>query len=262
MAPQETGLEIAGRELPAALVTGASYGIGAAVAVALARDGFDVAVTDLSADTLGDTVSRVEAAGTRALPVALDLRSQSSIRQSVGEAVRALGTLDLLVNNAGVPLIKPALDITPQEWDALIAVNLTGTFFISQEMGRYLIGNQRPGAIISIASTHGFTGAAGQSAYGISKAAVIHMTRMLAIEWAKYGVRVNGVAPGKVDTPSPVRQAVVADPANRERMLARIPLSRFARPEEVAAMVCYLAGPQATYITGQTLLLDGGLTAY
>jgi NAD(P)-dependent dehydrogenase (short-subunit alcohol dehydrogenase family) len=168
----------------------------------------------------------------------------------------------VLVNNAGVPLIKPALGITPQEWDAVISVNLTGTFFISQEMGRYLIGNQRPGSIISIASTHGVVGAAGQSAYGISKAAVIHMTRMLAIEWAEYRVRVNAVAPGKVDTPSPVRQAVVADPANRERMLARIPLRRFARSEEVAAMVCYLAGPQATYITGQTLLLDGGLTAY
>lgn len=247
---------------PAALVTGASYGIGAAVAVALARDGFNVAVSDLTADVLGNTVSGIEAAGGRAVPMALDLRSQSGISLSIAEAVSALGRLDVLVNNAGVPLIKPALDITPQEWESLMAVNLTGTFFISQEMGRYLIGNQRPGSIISIASTHGVLGAASQSAYGISKAAVIHMTRMLAIEWAEYGVRVNAVAPGKVDTPSPIRQAVVADAANRERMLARIPLRRFARSEEVAAMVCYLAGPQATYITGQTLLLDGGLTAY
>jgi len=246
----------------AAFVTGASYGIGAAIAVALARDGFDVAVSDLTAETLGATVSKIEAAGARAVPVAHDLRSQSSIRRSIAEAVREMGGLDVLVNNAGVPLIKPALDITPQEWEEVISVNLTGTFFISQEMGRHLIGTQRPGSIISIASTHGVVGAAGQSAYGISKAAVIHMTRMLAIEWAEYGVRVNAVAPGKVDTPSPLRQAVVADPGNRVRMLARIPLARFARSEEVAAMVCYLAGPQATYITGQTLLLDGGLTSY
>ena len=245
----------------AAFVTGASYGIGAAVAVALARDGFDVAVSDLTADALGDTVSSIEAAGGRAAPVALDLRLQSSIGRSIAEATRTLGGLDVLVNNAGVPLIKPALAITPREWESLMAVNLTGTFFISQEMGRYLIGNQRPGLIINIASTHGVVGAAGQSAYGISKAAVIHMTRMLAIEWAEYGVRVNAVAPGKVDTPSPIRQAVAADPANRARMLARIPLRRFARSDEVAAMVCYLAGPHATYITGQTLLLDGGLTA-
>ncbi len=249
-------------ERPAALVTGASYGIGAAVAVALARDGFNVAVSDLTADVLGNTVSGIEAAGGRAVPLALDLRSRSGITLSIAEAVSALGRLDVLVNNAGVPLIKPALDITPQEWESLMAVNLTGTFFISQEMGRYLIGDQRPGAIISIASTHGVLGAASQSAYGISKAAVIHMTRMLAIEWAEYGVRVNAVAPGKVDTPSPIRQAVAADAANRERMLARIPLRRFARSGEVAALVCYLAGPQATYITGQTLLLDGGLTAY
>jgi NAD(P)-dependent dehydrogenase (short-subunit alcohol dehydrogenase family) len=262
MAPQEGGLDMRSEERRAAFVSGASYGIGAAVAVALARDGFDVAVTDLTTDALGATVSNIEAAGGRAVPVTLDVRSQSSITRSIAEAARALGGLDVLVNNAGVPLIKPALDITPQEWDAVISVNLTGTFFISQEMGRYLIGNRRPGSIISIASTHGVIGAAGQSAYGISKAAVIHMTRMLAIEWAEYGVCVNAVAPGKVDTPSPVRQAAVADPANRERMLARIPLRRFARSEEVAAMVCYLAGPQATYITGQTLLLDGGLTAY
>lgn len=245
-----------------AFVTGASYGIGAAIAVALARDGFDVAVSDLAAETLGDTVSNIEAAGGRAVRVAHDLRVQSSIRRSIAEAVRALGGLEVLVNNAGVPLIKPALDITPHEWDAVLSVNLRGSFFISQEMGRYLIGNRRPGSIISIASTHGVVGAPGQSAYGISKAALIHMTRMLAIEWAGHGVRVNAVAPGKVDTPSPVRQAVVADSANRERMLARIPLRRFAHSEEVAAMVSYLASPQAAYITGQTLLLDGGLTAY
>jgi NAD(P)-dependent dehydrogenase (short-subunit alcohol dehydrogenase family) len=246
----------------AAFVTGASYGIGAAVAVALARDGFDVAVSDLTTETLVTTVSAIETAGGRAVAVALDLRSQENITRAIAEAARVLGGLEVLVNNAGVPLIKPALDITPQEWDALMSVNLTGTFFISQAMGRYLIGRQRPGSIISIASTHGVTGAARQSAYGISKAAVIHMTRMLAIEWAEHGIRVNAVAPGKVDTPSPVRQAVVADPANRERMLARIPMRRFAAAEEVAAMVSYLAGPHATYITGQTLLLDGGLTAY
>lgn len=144
MAPQKMGLEMGGEKRRAAFVTGASYGIGAAVAVALARDGFDVAVSDLTAGMLDDTVFNIEAAGGRAAPIALDLRSQSDIRRSIAEAARALGGLNVLVNNAGVPLIKPALDITPQEWESLMAVNLTGTFFISQEMGRYLIGNQRP----------------------------------------------------------------------------------------------------------------------
>jgi len=245
-----------------AFVTGASYGIGAAIAVALARDGFDVAIADLTLDMLDDTAAGIAAAGRQAVPVAFDLRSQSGIRQAFAEAVRALGHIDVLVNNAGVPLVKPALDITPQEWDAVISVNLTGTFFISQEMGRHLISNQRAGSIISIASTHGVVGAGQQSAYGISKAAVIHMTRMLAIEWAEFDVRVNAIAPGKADTSSPSRQAAMANAATREKMLARIPMRRFAAAEEVAAMVSYLASPQAAYITGQTLLLDGGLTAY
>jgi NAD(P)-dependent dehydrogenase (short-subunit alcohol dehydrogenase family) len=244
-----------------AFITGASYGIGAAIAVALARDAFDVAVADLGTEMLADTVSKIEAIGRRAVPVALDLRSHAGIVDALAVAVGALGKLDVLVNNAGIPLMKPALDITPMEWEAVISVNLTGTFFISQEMGRYLINSKRSGSIISIASTHGIIGSAGQAAYGTSKGAVIQMTRMLAIEWAEFGVCVNAIAPGKVDTPSPSRQASVADAAARERMLARIPLRRFATSEEVAAMACYLASPQAAYITGQTLTLDGGLTA-
>lgn len=245
-----------------AFVTGASYGIGAAIAAALARDGFHVAVSDLRTETLADTVGKIKAAGARAVPVALDLREQSSIARVMAEAAHALGHVDLLVNNAGIPLVKPALDVTAADWEAVIAINLTGAFFLCQEMGRHLIGRGRPGSIISIASTHGVLGSPRQSAYGISKAAIIQMTRMLAIEWAEHGIRVNAIAPGKVDTPSPTRQASVAIPERRERMLARIPLRRFAASEEVAALACYLASPQAAYITGQTLLLDGGLTAY
>lgn len=243
-------------------VTGASYGIGAAIAVALARDGFDVAVSDLRTEMLADTLTKIEAAGSRAIPVALDLRLRSSIGQVMAEVASALGKVDLLVNNAGIPMVKPALDVTVADWEAVIAINLTGVFFLCQEMGRHLIARRSPGAIISIASTHGVVGSPMQSAYGISKAAIIQMTRTLAIEWAEHGIRVNAIAPGKVDTPSPTRQASVAIPARREKMLARIPLGRFATSEEVAALACYLASPQATYITGQTMLLDGGLTAY
>ncbi len=244
-----------------AFVTGASYGIGAATAIALARNGYHVAVSDLRIGTLADTVAGIEAAGVRAVPVALDLRQQADIGQAMSAVIAAHGHLDLLVNNAGVPLRKPALDITVDEWESLFKVNLTGAFFLCQEMGRHLTGAGRPGLILSIASAHGVVGSPWQSAYGISKAAIIQMTRMLAIEWAEHQIRVNAIAPGKVDTPSPSRQASAANPAMREKMLARIPLGRFAAAEEVAALVCYLASPQAAYITGQTVLLDGGVTA-
>jgi len=245
-----------------AFVTGASYGIGAACARALARDGFDVAVSDLTVATLADSEAAIVGAGRRAFPVALDLRSQESVAGAFAAVLEAFGGVDALVNNAGVTQRRPALDITRAQWDEVLSVNVTGTFLMSQQMGRHLIGAGKTGTIISISSTHGVVGYPEQSVYGVSKAAVSQMTRMLAIEWAGRGVRVNAVAPGKIDTPSPARQASVADPVRVKRMLERIPLGRFGTSEEVAALVAYLAGPQAGYITGQTLLLDGGVTAW
>ena len=245
----------------AALVTGASQGIGAAIALALARDGFDVAVSATRAENLAGTVAALAATGMRVVPVALDLRSLSSVEQAMSAVIGAFPHLDVLLNNAGVTLRKTALEVTPAEWETVIDTNLKGTFFLSQQMGRHLIGSGRAGSIINIASTHGVVGLAQRSTYGISKAAIVQMTRMLAIEWAEHGIRVNAIAPGTVETPS--RAAFfAADPKAREAMLKRIPLRRFGTTEEVAAAACYLAGPEATYITGQTLLLDGGLTAY
>jgi NAD(P)-dependent dehydrogenase (short-subunit alcohol dehydrogenase family) len=244
-----------------AFVTGASYGIGQACALALARDGFHVAVSELDPAALADTVAKLTATGVRAVPVALDLRSQASIERAMTDVLAGLGQLDVLVNSAGVPLSRPALEISPDDWDAVLDVNLKGTFFMSQQMGRHLVATRRGGSIISIASTHGVVGFPRASAYGISKAGVSHMTRMLAIEWAPHGIRVNAIAPGTVETPS--RKVFFdADPGRREVMIDRVPLKRFGTPEEMAGAVAYLASPQAAYITGQTLLLDGGLTAY
>jgi NAD(P)-dependent dehydrogenase (short-subunit alcohol dehydrogenase family) len=244
-----------------AFVTGASYGIGQACALALARDGFHVAVSELDPADLADTVAKIEATGARALRVALDLRSQASIEQAMRDVLAGFGQLDVLVNSAGVPLNRQALEMTPEEWDAVLDVNLKGTFFMSQQMGRHLVATRRGGSIISVASTHGVVGFPRASAYGISKAGVSHMTRMLAIEWAEHGIRVNAIAPGTVETPS--RKVFFdADPARRQVMIERIPLKRFGTAEEMAGAVAYLASPQGAYITGQTLLLDGGLTAY
>lgn len=243
----------------AALVTGASYGIGGATAVGLAEDGFDVAVTDLDPADLADTVAKIEALGRKAVALALDVRRQESIEKAYADAIAALGPLEALVNNAGVPSPrKSVVDMTRADWDGIQAVNLTGVFFMSQSMGRHLIADKRPGVIVSLASTHGTVGFAGASAYGIAKAGVSHMTKMLAIEWAAHGIRVNAIAPGTTETKS--RAAILKNPDQRARMLDRIPLGRLGTAEEMAAAIRYLVSPQASYITGHTLLLDGGLT--
>jgi NAD(P)-dependent dehydrogenase (short-subunit alcohol dehydrogenase family) len=243
-----------------AFVTGASYGIGAATALALARAGFDVAVAATRVENLSDVVAQLEAVSARVVPVALNLRSHSNIEQAIATVTDAFGRVDVLVNNAGISNRKAAVEITPEEWEAVMQTNLTGTFFMCQQMGRHLVRGGRPGSIVNMASTHGVVGMAQRLIYGTSKAAIIHMTKMLAIEWAQHGIRVNAIAPGTVETPS--RAAFLADPKTRETMLNRVPLHRFGTAEEVAAAVCYLVSPEAAYITGHTLMMDGGLTAY
>jgi NAD(P)-dependent dehydrogenase (short-subunit alcohol dehydrogenase family) len=248
---------LAGRKT--AFVTGASYGVGAATALALARDGFDVALSATRMENLAGTLRELARLGVRTLPLALDLRSDSSIEQAMARIVETFGGLDVLVNNAGANLRKLAVEVTAAEWREVMEVNLTGTFLLTQQVGRHLIGRAREGAIISIASTHGLVGAPERSTYGISKGAIIQMTRMLAIEWAAHGIRVNAIAPGRLDTASPSRAG--ADPKYMEAMLERIPLHRLATAEEVAGAAAYLASPQAQSVTGQVLVLDGGLTA-
>ena len=243
-----------------ALVTGAGYGLGAAAATALARDGFDVVVTDLKTEDLDDTVAAITTVdGARAHAVALDLRSIASIEQTMVAALDAFGRVDVLVNNAGTLLRKAALEVTPEEWNDVIAVNLTGTYFMSQQVARHLVVAGRPGRIISLASTFAAIGVPMVSAYGVSKAAISGLTRMLAVEWAEYGIRVNAVAPGSVETK--LRAAVLAqDPEFRQQMIDKVPLGRFGTAEEMAGAISYLASPSADYVNGHTLYVDGGLT--
>ena len=244
-----------------AFVTGASQGLGAALALRLAQDGYDVAVSGTNVGNLKATVAALEATGAHVVAVPLDLRSQTSTEQAMAQVIRVFGELDVLVNNAGVTTRSLAVDTTREEWHAVMDVNLTGTFFMSQQMGRHLIAQKRAGCIVNISSTHGIIGFAQRSAYGISKAGISHMTRMLAIEWADHRIRVNAVAPGTVATPSRIAY-FTADAKGFSEMIARVPLARLCEMDEVAAMVSYLASPAAAYITGQTMLLDGGLTSY
>ena len=243
-----------------ALITGTSAGLGRAIAVALAREGYDLALTELERRCAqGHAGASRRSRNARPSPIALDLRSQDSIKAAFERATKELGDIDLLVNNAGRALLKPVVDVTDAEWDDVIDTNLKGAFFLSQLFGRACIARKRPGVIVSMASTHGMTGIAGRSVYGISKAGLIQMTRMLAIEWADKNIRVNAIAPTTVMTES--RQQMLSDPDKRAAALSRIPSGRFATPEEIAAAVVYLASPGAASVTGHTLPVDGGLTA-
>ncbi len=244
-----------------ALVTGASYGIGRATAVGLAEDGWDVVITDLNTDTLAPVVEDIQSLGRQARALPLDLRCPEEFPQFIAKLGHEFPSLSLLVNNAGAPsLSKPALNTTLADWESVVDTNLKGTFFMTLAFGQWLISQAHTGSIISLSSTHGSVGFAGASVYGMTKAGINQMTRMLAIEWAAHGIRLNAIAPGTTATES--RQISLNQPARREAMLARIPLNRFGTAEEMAASVRYLASPQASYITGQVLHLDGGLTAY
>ena len=239
-----------------ALVTGASTGIGRAIALALGAAGFDLAVTDLDAAWLTELAADPDLAGRKVVPIALELRSESSIAQAVEHAADKLGPIDLLVNNAGRALQQPATDVTWAEWNDVIDINLKGSFFLSTAFARHCIAGRRAGAVVSMASTHGLTGIAGRSVYGISKAGLIQMTRMLAIEWIGHNIRVNAVAPATVLTAS---RAKMYDDQTRARMLARIPSGRFITPEEVGAFVAFVASPLAAATNGAALRVDGGV---
>ncbi|MCC7347778.1 MAG: SDR family oxidoreductase [Variibacter sp.] len=242
-----------------AFITGGSVGLGQAIAVALARDGYDLALGGRDAGRMKETLAKPEVAARQAVALTVDVRSQESIEAAFQKAVDTLGGIDVLVNNAGRQLSKPALEVGWEEWDDAMATNVKGAFFLSVRFARHCFDAGKPGAIVNIASTHGIKGLADRSVYGISKAAMAHMSRMLAIEWADKGIRVNAVAPGTVETPS--RAVSLRDPERRAQMLSRIPIGRFPKAEEIAAAVRYLVSPEAAAVTGQVLAVDGGITA-
>jgi 2-deoxy-D-gluconate 3-dehydrogenase len=239
-----------------AFITGASTGLGYAIACALAREGYDLAVADLNIGMFEALLQDEAVKGRKVVPLRLDLRNEGDIVEAFDAAVGAFGAIDVLINNAGRTLLKPVVDVTWAEWDDVMNINLKGAYFLSGRFAAHCLKRKAPGSIVSLASTHGMTGLAGRSVYGISKGGIIQMTRMLAIEWATDNIRVNAVAPGTALTAS--RQKILNEDM-RKTMLARIPTGRFITPEEVAAAVCFLAGPGASSITGHTLPVDGGI---
>jgi NAD(P)-dependent dehydrogenase (short-subunit alcohol dehydrogenase family) len=242
-----------------ALVTGAARGLGNAIARALAHAGADVALGLRDVNAQGDLVAQIEAMGRRALPLQMNMTRLNEIFQAVDDTVRHFGRLDILVNNAGIAPDNLAENVREEDFDLTLAVNLKGTFFASQAAGRVMI-RQKSGRIINMSSQAGFAALPTESVYCMTKAAVAHLTKCLAVEWGKYNITVNAVAPTFIHTPG--TESYLADPASRTDVIERIAaLHRIGEPMEVAGAVVFLASSAASLITGETILIDGGWTA-
>lgn len=239
-----------------ALVTGGGRGIGRTVAVGLARAGADVCVTARTAPEIEETVRMVEACGGRAIAVAGDAATPAVAPAVVAETLSRLGGLHILVNNAGIELPKPLLETTEDEYDRVMDTNVKSMVLFSRAAAAHLIA-QRYGRVVNMASVGAFVAAPNQAIYHASKAAVAHLTRAMAIEWARHGITVNAVAPGWVRTE--LIRHLLDDEAMLSRYAKAIPLRRIAEPEEMAPIVAFLASDLATYMTGSVVVADGGL---
>jgi len=242
-----------------ALVTGAARGLGRAIALALAHAGADLALglRDIHADA--GLPEEVAALGRRVLPLEMDMTRLDQIFRAVDDTVAHYGRLDILVNNAGIAPENPAETVLESDFDQTLAVNLKGTFFASQAAGRVMI-RQGGGRIVNMSSQAGFAALPGESVYCMTKAAIAHLTRCLAVEWGKHNITVNAVAPTFIHTPG--TSDYLSNPAARADVEERIAaLHRIGEPMEVAGAVVFLASPAASLITGHTMLIDGGWTA-
>lgn len=241
-----------------AIVAGGGRGIGKAIAVALAEAGADVVPTSRTRSEIEAAVAQIEALGRKSLIQTCDVGALAHIQTLISRIRDEFGRIDVLVNAAAIsPIWKRIEDVTEDEWDQIFAVNLRGAFTLSREVGRIMI-DQGSGSVIHISSVAGLRGTSHIGPYSVTKAGLIGLVRVLAYEWAHYGIRVNAIAPGWVKTE--LTQGVLAHPKISESLRAGIPMRRFAEPEEIAPLAVYLASDEARFVTGQVYPIDGGQT--
>jgi glucose 1-dehydrogenase len=249
-----------------AIVTGAAQGIGRACAVRLAKEGAKVAACDVNANGAAEVAKAIAAAGGEAVPIPCDVARTEDVANALAATLSAWGRVDVLVNNAGILDDAPFLDLPVEELDRVLGVNLRGAFLMAQTAARQMVkqgqaagggaAGASAGAIVNMSSINEKFGLPDHVAYSISKGGISQLTRAMAVALAPHGIRVNAVGPGTIDTP--ILAGVIKDTAFRTKVLSRTPLGRFGRPEEIAAVVAWLASDESSYVTGTTIFADGG----
>ncbi|MEV9640583.1 glucose 1-dehydrogenase [Mammaliicoccus sciuri] len=242
-----------------AVITGASKGIGRDISLFLAEAGADVAIIARNKQELYELSKEIQAKGRRALAISADLMEISSIPNIVDQVIKEFGRIDILINNAGMNIPKPALDITEHEWDLVTDLNVKSLFFMTKEVGKYM-QELKAGKVINITSQMAFVGYYDRAAYCASKGSVTQMMKALAIEWAPYNINVNAVAPTFIETP--MTKKMFEDDHFKSEILSRIPLGRLAKSEDLFGAILYLSSRSSDMVTGHTLKVDGGWTVW